>query len=73
MATERIKELFDKHGIAYPRLKSNGKYGINGSSLCDMRTEGESLEVFIQYLIRGNREGHNLLPKEIEKYLEESN
>ena len=49
-----VKELFEKEGIIYPFKKSNGKYGVKGSSICDNKLLKESLLILIRYLEDNN-------------------
>jgi hypothetical protein len=49
-----IKEQFRKEGLSYPSRKSNGKYGLGGSTLLDRYTEKESLDATIKYLQERN-------------------
>ncbi len=54
MNTEEKKKILEENHLIIPYKKSNGKWGVKGSSLMDKKTEDESVNDFYEYcLIRG--------------------
>ena len=45
-----IKKQFEEKHLVYPFLKSNGLYGLKGSSQMDKETEEDSLNILLDYL-----------------------
>ena len=47
---EDIQKQFENKGLCYPKKKSNGSYGLSGSTLLDRLTLKESEKAVLNYL-----------------------